>query len=616
MRHAWLRRPKVDLRAVDVTVAIALSVGALADAARLGESVMVAWGALPALPATAAVATRRLHPVLSAVVALSCAAGYELATHDPRFTFVPYALLLTTYMLGRTDLAARRLHRTVLALALPAFVVMAVGARQPLVEALSSWLVFAVAPYLVGAVLDRRQRDIGLLRRRIAGLVEERELHERWAVQAERLRVARDLHDVTARYLTEMVIHAGAARVRGDYDARGARAALSTVAETGSTALLELCRLGDDEPAGSRSRLLELVTSLPAASVTVDRPTEVEAVPVPVDAAARRLVEEALTNAARHAPGAAVAVEVRVTPDALHLAVVNAASSSPAHADGAGYGLIGMRERVAQLGGDVAAGETAGGGYAVRARLPLTSAAVSPTVRTTMPWDIPWDLSWTVPSVWALLLGGQAALSPHRSDPLWVDLAIVLLMASASALRRTRPVLFLVVVAVSDLLLSGGLTSRDYATLTGLYSVTVPLYAVGSWASRRTAPWTVSLWAVAVAATGIAQGASSGGVLGPAVAGLVAAGLGVVAAEQRDLRARLTETEARISQQSATLRALAVEQERARLVEVQNAGVARHVENMVSAARAAHDLPVGDPDFEMAVAAIEREGREALARMR
>jgi signal transduction histidine kinase len=202
----------------------------------------------------------------------------------------------------------------------------------------------------------------------------------------ERARIARELHDVIAHTVTVMVVQAQAGPdLVGD--PTRARSAFGAIETSGREALTELRRLlgvlrsADGAPAVGPQpgvgAVEGLVQELRDAGRQVD--LRVEGVPVElpagVDLSAFRIVQEALTNAVKHAGDAEAEVIVRYAPDALEVEVLDNGSGTTASAAGPGHGLIGMRERVALYGGELQVGARNGHGYAVRARLPLDRRA-------------------------------------------------------------------------------------------------------------------------------------------------------------------------------------------------------------------------------------------------
>jgi signal transduction histidine kinase len=239
-------------------------------------------------------------------------------------------------------------------------------------------------------------------RQRAAALAQgEREADRRRASE-ERLRMARDLHDVVAHSLAVINVQANTALHLIDQQPDRARSTLSVINDVSKQALVELrgvlgvLRQDDDElprsPAPSLARISELISGATAAGVTVQVSEEgaKRALPASVDLAGYRILQEALTNTARHAAGAAVAVRVVYGPGDLVIQVDDDGadgSGSPQHGSpqhrgphngaspGGGNGIPGMTERAKALGGTLRAGPRPDGGFRVRAWLPLRTAA-------------------------------------------------------------------------------------------------------------------------------------------------------------------------------------------------------------------------------------------------
>jgi signal transduction histidine kinase len=242
------------------------------------------------------------------------------------------------------------------------------------VEVLAALTVGVGVPLILGRVMFNRRRRI----------VEERERAARDAVTQERARIARELHDVVAHAMTVMVVQAGAARTVVDRDPAEASAAIRRVEETGRVGLAEMRRLiGVLQDAPSDAALapqpgLEaldaLLDTIRAAGVPVAASTEgtPRDLPPGVDLTAYRVIQEALTNVLRHAGSAAHAsVTLRYAPDGLEVRVADDGRGPVATSDGGGHGLVGMRERVALFEGTLETGPRPGGGYEVRAWLPV-----------------------------------------------------------------------------------------------------------------------------------------------------------------------------------------------------------------------------------------------------
>jgi signal transduction histidine kinase len=230
------------------------------------------------------------------------------------------------------------------------------------------------------------------LRDQTEDLVRTREERIRLAVSEERLRVARDLHDVVAHGVTVMVVQAGAARALAPKDLPGAYEALKAVERTGDESLGELRSLveslgsGPDEgeenlPGLEQQSLPSLVDEARRNGLHVE--LQIEGQPGPMDAgldlSLYRIVQEALTNVRKHAPDARVLIKVRYVPDELDVDVTDSGSIhglSMKTIPGSGQGLVGIAERAALFGGEAEAGPTLEGGFRVWARLPTEPVMV------------------------------------------------------------------------------------------------------------------------------------------------------------------------------------------------------------------------------------------------
>jgi signal transduction histidine kinase len=253
--------------------------------------------------------------------------------------------------------------------------------------ALVVWV--ALVPVGIPAAGGRVLRARNDLNRRLEDqaheLARNRAERERAAVLSERTRIARELHDVVAHDVSIMLVQAAAAKRTVPTDPDRARAAIAAVEGTGREALGELRRLlgvlrrGDEElalaPQPTLTRIGPLVERMRAAGLTVDLEVEGEPVALPagLDAAAFRIIQEALANIARHAGGARAAVRLAYAPTALELTVSDAGAGTGETGDG--HGLVGLRERVALYGGRLTAGPRSGGGFELRASLPVAGAA-------------------------------------------------------------------------------------------------------------------------------------------------------------------------------------------------------------------------------------------------
>jgi signal transduction histidine kinase len=259
----------------------------------------------------------------------------------------------------------------------------------------------AAALWLGAALAGARRRHHRALEQRGWLLEREREVAARTAVDAERARIARELHDIVSHNVSLMIVQAAAAREVLAILPDEAAEALAAIEGAGRNTMTELRNLlgllappldggpsEDDEAPGaglapqpSLSRLSALIDRIAFAGLPVDVRISGEPRPLPggIDVTAYRIVQEALTNALKHGPGGKAEVTIRYSDRALRVEVLNSgpsvltggASTQPRGGDGAGRGLLGLRQRVAVYGGDLDARRRLGGGYRVRARIPV-----------------------------------------------------------------------------------------------------------------------------------------------------------------------------------------------------------------------------------------------------
>jgi signal transduction histidine kinase len=237
--------------------------------------------------------------------------------------------------------------------------------------------------WFAGRLVRKRQLFAQVFAERARFLERERDANARVAAAEERVRIARELHDAVGHSVSVMVVQAGAERLALGDERPATRDALLAIERTGREALAEMSRLlgilrkeGEGltlAPRPSLEQVDALVDTVRDAGVPVDLHVQGDPAPLPpgVDVAAYRILQEALTNVVKHAGPARVqivlvyeagAVEVEVTDDGEGLD----------QGDGApGYGLAGMRERVELYGGTLEVGRRNGGGFAVKARLPV-----------------------------------------------------------------------------------------------------------------------------------------------------------------------------------------------------------------------------------------------------
>jgi signal transduction histidine kinase len=258
----------------------------------------------------------------------------------------------------------------------------------------------AVAVALADALRRARRRHERALGERGWLLEREREAAAHAAVGEERARIARELHDIVSHNVSVMIVQAGAAREVLATMPAEAGAALAAVERAGRDTMTELRHLlgllapaadgtdagdpADLAPQPTLERLTPLVDRIAFAGLPVEVRISGEPRPLPtgIDVTAYRIVQEALTNALKHGSGGKAEVTIRYAERALRVEVLTTGPSvltgdavpSPPGGDGAGRGLAGLRERVTVYGGDLDARRRLGGGYRVRARLPLDAS--------------------------------------------------------------------------------------------------------------------------------------------------------------------------------------------------------------------------------------------------
>jgi signal transduction histidine kinase len=244
-----------------------------------------------------------------------------------------------------------------------------------LANALQFGVITLIVMVLVRRVVGDRERRAQLAER-------ERDLAAREAVVEERARIARELHDAIAHNVSMMVVQAGAERRVLDEKGGTTREVLETIERIGRGALTEMRRLVGmlrsdvAEPLAPQPGLDDLPTlvgQVCEAGLPVELHVDGERreLPVGIELSAYRIVQEALTNALKHAGESHASVRVHYGADSLELEIVDDGGGVPEPLSSGGHGLVGMRERVALYGGHLDAGRRPSGGFAVRVLLPI-----------------------------------------------------------------------------------------------------------------------------------------------------------------------------------------------------------------------------------------------------
>jgi signal transduction histidine kinase len=376
----WWRAPLV----VDSLLALAVLLVALPgtfddpEAPARPPAIVVPLVLLVALP----LAFRRQRPVTVLAATLAAAIVLDLAYESFPALGPLVALYSVAAHLGRP--ASLR----VVAATGAALLLTLLDERGAALVPSATVLVLFGAAWLLGDNLRTRRAYLRELEERAARLEREREENARRAVADEQARIARELHDVIAHNVSVMTIQAAAGGDVFETHPARAREALGSIESTGRDALTELRRLlgalrgrenGDAAraPQPGLARLDGLLDQVRASGVPVELVVEGEPreLPALVDLSAYRIVQEGLTNVLKHARASRVTVTVRYRPSQLEVDVVDDGEGERAADHRTGRGIIGMRERVALLGGELAVGTAAPRGFAVRARLPIDGSA-------------------------------------------------------------------------------------------------------------------------------------------------------------------------------------------------------------------------------------------------
>jgi signal transduction histidine kinase len=366
-------RRRLDAATVDRLVAAALLAGVeLQVWLGGGTSLHRVVAALVAGLVAASVAARRRYPAavgfgVQGMLAVCVAAGFEL----------PAGFLTVGWFCALYALAVWTSARVFVAALV--FVVVSDLWHEALSPDGGSGVLFTVVAVgvmvLIRVVLGDRDRRLGLAER-------ERDVAAREAVVEERARIARELHDAIAHNVSLMVVQAGAERRVLDSEATSTKEVLQTIEQVGRGALTEMRRLvgmlrsGEADalaPQPSLADLPRLVAQVREAGLSVELTVEGDQreLPLGIELSAYRIVQEALTNALKHAGDANASVRVSYSSDQLELEIADDGAGAPAPVAGGGHGLAGMRERVALYGGRLDAGRRAERGFTVRVVLPI-----------------------------------------------------------------------------------------------------------------------------------------------------------------------------------------------------------------------------------------------------
>ncbi|NYE46130.1 signal transduction histidine kinase [Spinactinospora alkalitolerans] len=369
-------------------VAVALAVGAIAFSssyyAELDRDVtsygnpLAPWGLVVLALAVVPLLWRSSHPILVGLVSCTATTAYYPLNFSDGFVIVAGAIALYTvveqgyrvrgWLLGLAQFLIIQIWEA-LALGVP---------RPEYALGMFSWVLVIL---IFGEVMRKRREYRDVLRERAEEAERTREEEVRRRASDERLRLAREVHDVVAHNISLINVQAGSALYLIDSEPGRAAEALATIKQTSKETLRELratlgvLRSVDESaprsPAPGLSRLAELVerTRSAGVEVTVRSVGEPRRLATGTDSAAYRIVQESLTNAVRHAEPTAVTVELGYEPKGMSIVVGDNGRGAPEDL-APGNGITGMRERAAALGGDLRAAAGRDGGFTVSAWLP------------------------------------------------------------------------------------------------------------------------------------------------------------------------------------------------------------------------------------------------------
>ena len=376
---AWWRRHDVFDTLAAAVFAVAAVAEVLVSPDLSGPPVLNAAVALGyALP----LAWRRRAPLAS--LAVSSAAIFTMA-----LTLTPVEHLFVPFVIVLAGAYANGAHRDGIAgLVLAALTLLGVTATMEdrIVPDYIFPPLLGIVAWLGGRAVRTRTRLAAQLHETAARLAETSEDERRMAVIDERRRIAREMHDLVAHSMSVMVVQAGGARRILDRDPARALEAATMIERTGREALAEMRHLlgvlnlpearAALAPQPSLAELDELIARSRAAGLptVLDLRGERRPLPAGLDLAAYRIVQEALTNALKHSGHAPTTVTVDYGEHELALEIRDEGAGGSS--SGGGHGLVGMRERVRLYGGSIETGPADGGGWRVRARLPLGEVAL------------------------------------------------------------------------------------------------------------------------------------------------------------------------------------------------------------------------------------------------
>nr|WP_240978426.1 histidine kinase [Planctomonas sp. JC2975] len=380
---ALTRARRRDL-VLDGVLAAVLATGSVVEVVTRPDNVYESSAVIPVqvaavVVAALPVAVRRVWPFSALIAATALMSVFRIVLDTPVVLWSLGVILITVYSAARHardplqwwSIAPPFGLLAVYSVVIPGFFNL---------NDLEMDITFMVAAWGIGLVLRSWAATRRALRDSLAEVEAAEAVRTATAINEERDRIARELHDVVAHCVTVMVVQAGSARLALRNDPDASESALRAVEGTGREALAEMRRMlgllsADDTddlaPQPSLARADRLVAQLAGTGMRIDFTVEGTPRPLPlgVDVSAYRILQESLTNAAAHAARAPVTARVRYENDAVHLEVTNGPGEESGRGSGH-HGLIGMRERARLFNGRFEGERTADGGFRILATLP------------------------------------------------------------------------------------------------------------------------------------------------------------------------------------------------------------------------------------------------------
>jgi len=387
LREVLADRPRLGDAAVAITFTVVMLVGLQLPPGTNDRSVDVLAVVLVVIPGILT-AFRRTHPVASLAVATVLSMTYWVLDYSG--AGAGFAVVVLLYSTAVYSAERRRSSQVLMVFTITMFAVLIAGYLSPDEEEVTIGvivlnLVLFQFAWLAGDAVRNRRAQMLHLEGQIEQAEKERQETLDRAVDEERNRIARELHDVVAHAMSVIVVQAeGASRLVGKDEER-VKTALAAIEHTGRANLNDirgivgLLRTDGNKyaPSPELSMVDQLVDQCSEAglSVSLDVQGTPRSLPPMIELSGYRIIQESLTNAIKHAgPTANAQVTIGYHDDSLDIAVVDDGRGAAADAQPtAGHGLLGIRERVEAFGGHIRTGPRVGGGFAVEARIPIES---------------------------------------------------------------------------------------------------------------------------------------------------------------------------------------------------------------------------------------------------